>query len=208
LLCRFTKHFLPLVNDNQMKWIQFVGICLLLAGNTVTAQPETGLQQFWKQLEKHCGKSYEGIITAGGKEGDGFTGQKLVMQVLDCKTGVIKIPFYVGENKSRTWILTKQDDRLSLKHDHRHKDGSPDSITYYGGTASNSGAAGMQVFPADQETCSLLPYACGNVWWVTINEQTFTYNLRRIGSDRLFTVSFNLEKPVIFNDRPWGWADK
>lgn len=190
-----------------MKCILFFCLLLTLAGNSLTAQSATGVQQFWSRLEKLCGKSYEGTITAGGREGDGFTGQKLVMQVLDCKTGVIKIPFYVGENKSRTWILTHQQEKLTLKHDHRHQDGSPDSITMYGGTASNTGAAGMQVFPADQQTCSLIPYACGNVWWMTIEEKTFTYNLRRIGSDRVFTVSFNLEKPVTFNDKPWGWAD-
>lgn len=190
-----------------MKRSVFFCLLLILAGNNIMAQSSNSLQQFWNQLEKHCGKSYEGTITAGARDGDGFTGQQLVMQVLDCKTGVIKIPFYVGDNKSRTWILTNQNERLTLKHDHRHKDGSPDSITMYGGTASNTGAAGMQVFPADQETCSLIPYACGNVWWMTIDEKIFTYNLRRIGSDRLFTVSFNLEKPIAFNDKPWGWAN-
>lgn len=180
---------------------------ILLVTNFVAAQQENGLQQFWSRLQKHCGKSYEGTVTAGSREGDGFTGQKLIMQVLNCKDSVIKIPFYVGDNKSRTWVLSKKVNSLTLKHDHRHKDGSPDSITWYGGTTSNSGAAGMQVFPADQQTCELIPYACGNVWWMTIDEKVFTYNLRRIGSDRVFTVSFNLEKPVTVDDKPWGWTD-
>lgn len=192
----------------MIKWITALSLLLVVNAQNLKAQKENALQQFWSKLEKHCGKSYEGTITAGGREGDGFTGQKLVMQVLDCKTGVIKVPFYVGENKSRTWILTKQDDRLKLKHDHRHKDGSADSITFYGGTSTNAGSAGMQIFPADEETCSLIPYACGNVWWMTIDDKVFTYNLRRIGSDRVFTVSFNLEKPVVFNEKPWGWKDK
>ncbi len=192
----------------MIKWITALSLLLVVNAQNLKAQKENALQQFWSKLEKHCGKSYEGTITAGGREGDGFTGQKLVMQVLDCKTGVIKVPFYVGENKSRTWILTKQDDRLKLKHDHRHKDGSADSITFYGGTSTNAGSAGMQIFPADEETCSLIPYACGNVWWMTIDDKVFTYNLRRIGSDWVFTVSFNLEKPVVFNEKPWGWKDK
>ena len=39
-------------------------------------------QKFWYNLKKHCGKSYEGVITEGGKEGDPFIGERLVMQVL------------------------------------------------------------------------------------------------------------------------------
>ena len=39
-------------------------------------------QKFWDNLKKHCGKSYEGVITESGKEGDPFTGKRLVMQVL------------------------------------------------------------------------------------------------------------------------------
>ena len=45
------------------------------------SQKLTESQKFWTNLEKHCGKSYEGTVTQGGKEGDGFTGKKLVMQV-------------------------------------------------------------------------------------------------------------------------------
>lgn len=188
-----------------MKRITSIILLVTWINSLLYAQEPTGAGKFWESMEKHCGKSYEGTIIAGGREGDGFTGQKLVMQVLECKTGTIKIPFYVGDNKSRTWILTRQDDYIKLKHDHRHKDGSPDSITFYGGTASNSGTEAMQVFPADEETCKLIPYACGNVWWMTINEKVFTYNLRRIGSERVFTVSFNLEKPVLYKEKPWGW---
>lgn len=168
---------------------------------------ETANQKFKSELEKHCGKSYEGTITEGGKEGDGFTGKKLIMQVLSCEENQIKIPFYVGDDKSRTWILTFKDDRVKLKHDHRHEDGTNDEITMYGGTASNSGINGIQVFPADQETCTLIDYTCNNVWWMTVDENSFTYNLRRIGSDRQFSVKFDLTKPIDFKEKPWGWKD-
>jgi len=60
---------------------------------------------------------------------------------------------------------------------------------------------------ADQETCNLIDYACGNVWWMTIDETSFTYNLRRIGSDRLFSVKFDLTKPIEYDERPWGWKE-
>jgi hypothetical protein len=47
----------------------------------------------------------------------------------------------------------------------------------------------------------------GNVWWITVDENSFTYNLRRIGSDRLFTVKFDLTKPVDLPPSPWGWKN-
>lgn len=174
----------------------------------VFSQTLTESQKFWKNLEKHCGKSYEGTVTAGGKEGDGFTGEKLVMQVLSCEPNRIRIPFYVGDNKSRTWVLFKNENQiLRLKHEHRHEDGTEDTVTQYGGENSNYGFENLQMFPADQETAKRISYASTNLWWITLDDKTFTYNLRRIGSDRLFTATFDLAKPIVFSEKPWGWKE-
>ena len=89
----------------------------------------------------------------------------------------------------------------------RTEDGSEDKVTQYGGTTTNSGSSTHQVFPADQETTDLIPYAAANVWWITLDDTSFTYNLRRIGSDRLFTVKFDLTKTVPTPTAPWGWKD-
>ncbi len=167
----------------------------------------TALGKFWTNLEKHCEQAYEGTLTAGGREGDGFSGKELTMRVIKCTPEQIKIPFFVGDDQSRTWILTKKNGLVELKHDHRHEDGSDDKVTMYGGTSTNLGTSGMQIFPADPHTCTLLPYACGNIWWITLDDKTFTYNLRRIGSDRLFTVTFNLEKSIESTRKPWGWKE-
>ena len=185
-----------------MKKLAFILLTFL---STIVFAQENPNQTFKKELEKHCGKSYEGVITEGAKEGDGFTGERLVMQVLSCEADQIKVPFYVGDDKSRTWVLTFENDRMELKHDHRHKDGSDDEVTMYGGTTTNVGHPNFQMFPADQETCAMIDYACHNVWWMTIDEKSFSYNLKRIGTDRLFTVVFDLTKPVEFKEVPWGW---
>lgn len=161
--------------------------------------------EFKSQIEKHCGQSYEGVITEGGKEGDGFVGEKLLMQVLSCEKDQIKIPFYVGEDKSRTWVLTFQNGQVQLKHDHRNADGSDEEITMYGGTSNNEGHADLQFFPADSQTCEMIDYACNNVWWMTIDDTSFSYNLMRVGTDRKFTVVFDLTTPVTSDFRPWGW---
>lgn len=182
----------------------FTIICmLLLIANGVLAQNKPNAKVFLEKFKTLEGKYFEGKIIAGGKAGDGFTGQKLIMQVMQYGEREVKIPFFVGEDKSRTWILSYSNQVLTLKHDHRHEDGSPDAVTFYGGTATNEGARDIQMFPADQETCQLIDYACQNVWWITIDETTYTYNLRRIGSDRVFTVSFDLTNPIESTMAPW-----
>ncbi len=188
---------------------KFFILVFTISFGVCNAQIQTAPSEiFWNNLKKHCGKSYEGKITSGAKEGDGFSGQRLVMQVLSCEPNRIRIPFYVGADQSRTWDLFKNEKSiLRLKHDHRHADGSDDKVTQYGGENSNQGMETLQMFPADRETANRIPYASTNLWWITMDEKTFTYNLRRIGSDRVFSVEFDLTNSIEFSKRPWGWKD-
>ncbi len=181
-------------------------VITILFSALLFGQQKSATKQFWENLQKQCGKSFEGVVKEGAAN-DPFRAQKLVMHVRNCDENTIRIPFFAGDDKSRTWVLTYKNDRIELKHDHRHKDGSEDKITQYGGSTSNSGSSTLQFFPADQLTCDLIPYACANVWWITLDETSFTYNLRRIGSDRLFTVKFDLTKAVPTPSAPWGWKD-
>ena len=167
---------------------------------------KNGQDVFWETLNTHCGKSFEGKITSEGKN-EGFDGERLVIHVKECLENEMKIPFFVGNNKSRTWVLRKQKDGIILKHDHRNENGSPEKLTMYGGKATNLGNSNMQFFPADQETSDLIPRATFNIWWMTIDESTFSYNLRVTNSDRIFTVVFNLTKEVENLGDPWGWKD-
>lgn len=185
---------------------KFSFFLILLSTLSVCAQENSGAQQFWETLKTHCGKSFEGQITEGPANDD-FRGKRLVMHVRSCEANTIRIPFFVGDDKSRTWVLTYEKDRITLKHDHRHEDGTEDKVTQYGGTTPNSGLSGIQIFPADQQTCDLIAYASNNVWWITMDETSFTYNLRRIGSDRVFSVKFDLTKTVENPSAPWGWKD-
>lgn len=160
-------------------------------------------QQFLDNLAKHCGNAYLGKITSTPAPAD-FDGKELIMHVISCEEGQVKIPFYVGDDLSRTWIFTIKDNRIELKHDHRLENGSPDKDTFYGGTTNNTGFTDFQVFPADQETTDLIPAAAANVWWVTISDTTYTYNLKRIGRDGEFNVSFDLSKSIKTDKKPWG----
>lgn len=178
---------------------------LFLSVTFAHCQEKSGAQQFWDELSKHCGKAYEGKL-APHVTNDAFSGKTLTMFIRTCDNGTITIPFYVGEDKSRTWVLTLENDRVKLKHDHRHEDGSEDKITQYGGTSTNSGSPNLQFFPADTETAELIGYAATNVWWITIDENTFSYNLKRIGTDNpAFNVIFDLSQPVEAPGTQWGW---
>ncbi|MFT6796902.1 MAG: hypothetical protein ACJART_002049 [Maribacter sp.] len=172
--------------------------------NNPTAIDTSGAKQFWDKLKNHCGKSFEGKIV-NAPVGDDFHGKRLVMHVLSCSDDEILIPFNVGDNRSRTWVLKYKNGKIELKHDHRHEDGTSDKVSMYGGTTSNRGLPQLAVFPADEETATIIPAAANNVWWITIDETTFTYNLRRIGTERFFSVSFDLTTEIEQPEASWGW---
>ena len=181
----------------------YILFLLLFAENTF-AQEKKSAELFWENLKERCGKAYQGKLDESIKNDD-FSGKSLIMYVWQCDDKTIKIPFYVGDDKSRTWVLTLEGNRIKLKHDHRHEDGSEDTITQYGGISTNSGSAEFQFFPADEETALLIPAAASNVWWITLTENIFSYNLKRLGSERpQFTVEFDLTTPVEIPGAPWG----
>ncbi|MBC7797211.1 MAG: hypothetical protein H7Z37_10095 [Pyrinomonadaceae bacterium] len=181
-----------------------------LANVPVFAQTKTaaGSAAFWDSLQKLCGKAFAGTVQAAPADDTTFKDKELVMHVRACEKNRIRIPFFVGADKSRTWVLTKRKDRILLKHDHRHEDGTPDKVTMYGGWTTNGGAISRQMFPADEETVEILPAAAANVWWIEIVDgQYFTYNLRRVGTDRYFSIKFDLTKEISKPSAPWGWKD-
>jgi hypothetical protein len=180
-------------------------ITMLCTSQSIAQGNETSIS-FWNTLNSHCGKAYSGILEIP-EEDEAFGGKRLVMHIKSCAENEIKIPFYVGDDKSRTWILSMNDGVISLKHDHRHEDGTMDEVNFYGGTASNQGKANIQSFPADVLTQKLIPEAATNVWWITIDEKTFTYNLRRLGTDRVFRVVMDITRPIETPGAPWGWED-
>ena len=191
-------------------------ICVILfSAAPVFTQVEPANAIFWKQLESLCGKAFSGKIDVDTTNSQDFAGKALVMHVRSCEKGRIRIPFFVGDDRSRTWVLTRKGGRIELKHDHRHEDGKPDKVTMYGGMSTNTGMATRQFFPADEETVKVVaapvgnaPSAAANVWWIeVVPGEYFTYNLRRLGSDRLFSVKFDLKKEIKAPAPLWGWKD-
>ena len=163
-------------------------------------------EAFWAAIAANCGSAYEGrVALSTGSAGDtAMAGKRLVMHVRECKPGEIRIPFHVGDDRSRTWVLTRTAAGLRLKHDHRHEDGKPDSITWYGGDTRGRGAVNSQSFPADVHTISLNPVYGTNVWTMEIEPGRFVYDLIRVGTNRRFRVEFDLMRAVPAPPAPWG----
>jgi len=171
---------------------------------------------FLAALSSLCGKAYAGRIVANepaaapGAPPDPFEGKALVMHVRECAPGEIRVPFHVGDDHSRTWVITRTDVGLRLKHDHRHEDGSPDALTMYGGDTAAPGTAVRQEFPVDAASKTLfelhgLRASMTNVWAIELEPgRRYVYELARPG--RLFRVEFDLSKPIALPPPPWGSA--
>ena len=184
-----------------MKPSPIAAALLLAACATPAPEPASPHDAFFARLGALCGNSYEGRVVADTPTASpDFAGKRLVMHVRDCTATQIRIPFHVGEDRSRTWVVTRTPAGLRLKHDHRHADGTPDELTMYGGDTAAQGSAARQEFPADQESKDLfvrenIPVSTTNIWAMEVEPgRAFVYELAR--PSRLFRVEFDLAKPV------------
>ena len=172
-----------------------IAAALLIAGCATTARPADPQQAFFQRLLSLCGQTLEGRVASPAVPADAdFAGKRLVMHVRDCSPQEIRIPFHVGDDRSRTWVVTRTSSGLRLKHDHRHEDGSEDKLSQYGGDTISPGTASRQEFPADAFSRELfvrsnIPQSIPNVWAIEVEPGLFfAYELRRPG--RFFRVEF------------------
>jgi hypothetical protein len=154
-------------------------------------------EAFWSRLIALCNNAYEGRVIESSIPDSSLVQNRLIMYVSACGDSAVRIPFLVGDDASRTWIVTRTADGLQLKHEHVHADGSEDDLTGYGGATTGAGEIGRQDFPADTETARLLPAAARNVWTLeVIPDEWFAYSLRREGTDRRIRIEFDLSQTV------------
>lgn len=174
-----------------------------------TPKPVLAVEQetFFNQLAAHCGKAFAGKVVSKDSADAAFRDKSLVMHVRECSDTELKIPFHVGDDHSRTWVITKTDQRLRLKHDHRHQDGTEDKVTMYGGDTASMGTCQKQSFPIDQASIDNfmqngLTQSVTNVWHIEVTPNTFSYLLTR--EARHFQVDFDLTQPQPLPPVPWG----
>lgn len=192
-----------------MRLLAFLAFAALPA--CVGVAPPAPADAFMARLQGLCGKAFEGRVVTTDPADASFAGKRLVMHVRECSPGEVRIPFQVGDDRSRTWIVTRTASGLRLKHDHRHADGSPDELTMYGGETITPGTAVRQEFPADVESIALFTrtnraVSNTNIWALEAEAASFAYELRRppIPGGRFFRVEFDLTRPVATPPPPWG----
>lgn len=188
-----------------------LALSFLLSACEISAASRTELAPqpvFFQRIAALCGQAFEGrVVTSDAADRD-MAGQRLVMHVRECSPQAIRIPFHVGADRSRTWVITRTAAGVRLKHDHRHEDGSEDVRTQYGGDSAGTGSATRQDFPADEFSKALfrrenIPVSVDNVWSVEIVPgRIFAYQLQR--PNRLLRAEFDLTRPVAAPPPPWG----
>ncbi len=184
-----------------MKTLSALGLAAALSACATGPAPTAPQDAFFANLSALCGQRFEGRVVTTDPADAAFANARLLMHVRDCSADEVRIPFHVGEDRSRTWVVTRTDSGLRLKHDHRHEDGTEDVLSQYGGDTADSGTAERQEFPVDQFSKDLFTrenrtVSNTNVWAVEIHPgRTFAYELRR-PEGRFFRVEFDLTRPV------------
>lgn len=177
-------------------------LVVLALAACASAPPQAPQKTLFTNLAALCGKSFTGRLDSTEAADADFAGKRLVIGVVDCaQPDVVRIPFAVGADRSRTWVVTQlADGRLRLKHDHRHADGSEDALSQYGGETAAPGDATRQDFPVDEYSKDLFArenraVSMTNVWTIELKPgETFAYELNR--ANRHFRVVFDLTRPL------------
>ncbi len=173
---------------------------------------------FFKQLSNLCGQAFAGKLVRDNSSDKRFRDKVIILHIRDCSAREIRMPMHVGDDHSRTFILTRNDGNIKLEHDHRHDDGHPDRVSMYGGTTQDMGTEWRQDFPINDFSRRLfmendLRVSLTNIWTISIRAgQTVSYQLRRPAmkgkpeSGRDFKIDFDLNAPV--ENPPVAWGHK
>ena len=191
-----------------MKPVQFLPV---LALTLAACSGPAAQDEFVTNLLPLCDKSFAGQVVSTDAVDADWRSEDIIVGPISCEIAAIKMPLAVGENTSRTWVIIPDKRTLTLKHDHRHDDGTPDAVSWYGGTAKTDGSAARQEFPVDAFSIALfekegLPASVVNTWAMDIIPgETFAYELSRPPTaeqtqagepGRFFRIEFDITKPL------------
>lgn len=177
----------------------FFSIILIQCANSEADQQKRANQaEFINQIQEFCGHAYRGetqFISLGDGDHE-LQDPEMVMVLNECSDDEVRIPFYVDDDRSRTWILSMREDGLHLAHDHRNPDGTEQEDNMYGGWADASGNETVQFFPADESTIDDRPARAANKWSVKImpDEMEYIYSLY-LNEELRFRAVFDLSEP-------------
>jgi hypothetical protein len=191
-----------------MKQLLLISSVLIFAACT-SQNPEITPRDAWfEALSSHCGNAYAGKLTYEPEGDDMLTGtETLIVHFRECSDSLIKAPFHIeleeeqDWNRSRTWVFTRHEDNIELRHDHRKPDGTDDEVTMYGGFSEGVGTAIRHEFksiPRSEETGVFRGWrieVVPNVRYTygTIQDTSWTWR-----------IDFDLSTPIEAPPAAWG----
>jgi hypothetical protein len=178
--------------------LPFLGSCGL-------DEPQDVHSAFLANLARHCGQAFQGRVIHA-PPGDFYFGDDpvLIMHVRECSPDEVRIPLHMEGDHSRTWIFTRTAGGLDLRHDHRHYDGTPEAVTFYGSFVSEPPVALEAPSPNRHEFKDVQEGGMVSGWVVEIIPgERYTYGTQRDGEWR-HRFDFDLTTPVDLPPDPWG----
>jgi hypothetical protein len=176
------------------------------APELVAASPQ---EEFWAAMSAPCGQAFAGELVVDRPDVDMIAGdEELIGHWVECQDDRIHIAFHLGRDhgegewdRSRTWVLTRDDDGLELRHDHREPDGTEEEDTGYGGRTVDGGSADAQWFLFEERRA---PDGSALGWRLEIVPgERYTYGTIR-GQEYTWRLDFDLTAPVPAPPAAWG----
>jgi hypothetical protein len=195
----------------MQKVVTLTAAALLLGACATAAPPPAGTsaemrpaaaaapqETFWAHLRSLCESAAEGrLVQAPPGDTQIDPAARLVVHFRECGEDELRFPLHVADNRSRTWAFIRHADRLELRHDHRHADGTEESNTWYGAATLAAGTAYRQEFVTERD-------GVRSGWRVEIEPgRRYTYGTIR-GDDWRHHLEFDLTRPVTPPPPPWG----
>ncbi len=165
--------------------------------------------EFFDALSEQCGNAYPGGLTLEPPGDEMLTGTELlIVHFRECEENQLKLPFHIEIeeteewDRSRTWIFTRHEDGLEIRHDHRKPDGSDDEVTMYGGLSVEGGSALRQEFKSIPRSEEMGHF---RGWRIEIVPgERYTYGTIR-DTTWSWRVDFDLTEPLAdLPPAPWG----
>lgn len=192
--------------------ISLSSLMLILACGSNSVENETPFgitdeqQIFWDNLQAHCGNAYEANNADATPFYQPFDASITRVHFFNCTNSLTHIALHIGDNHSRNLLLTKTENTLRLKHDHRNEDGTEEEITMYGGDAPRPGLKTRQIFWADEHTADILPLRHDNFWFLDImNDSTFAYGVHWPIQGNSIRIEFDITQTIDTPPTPWGY---
>ena len=175
-----------------------------------------------------CGQTFSGRVVVDNAKDPRFDGQELRLHIADCPSlssylqassppstmpklstaPLLRMPFHVGTDQSRTWLFSITEQGLHFQHQHLHPDGQPDAVSMYGGYLTHVEATSSQQvrydFPVDEFSKSMftknnMAVSNTNTWQIVLQydaqQQVSAMQYQLVRPGRQFTVRFEFSSP-------------